>query len=179
MSSPLGAPSLVNVMSQSELTTLLLNIFSDFLKGFCPAGSDCKKKHFFEKSPEKVSSHPQIESEEVVRMREKKIAPAKPKRKSLCATPMSEKKARVRYYDESQHEPDKTGKIRFEQDQTEIGDRSELTGDVSFSPSLEEKRKRLLRKVELAKQVKMDPNAKFMPRFKVVCLCFFFTNCPS
>ena len=151
-----GSETLVVSSSQHYYSTF----FSDFLKGFCPAGSDCKKKHFFEKSPEKVACHP-IESEEVVRMREKKIAPAKPKRKSLCATPMSEKKARVRYYDESQHEPDKTGKIRFELDQTEIGDRSVLTGDVSFSPSLEEKRKRLLRKVELAKQVKMDPNAKW------------------
>ena len=71
---------------------------------------------------------------------------------------MSEKKARVRYYDESQHEaadnPDETGKIRFELDQSGEGDKSELANvENNFSPCLEEKRKRLLRKVELAKQV--------------------------
>jgi hypothetical protein len=100
----------------------------------------------------------EIENEQTVIMREKKMAPAKPKRKSLCATPMSEKKARVRYYDEKQEEPvgtqDETENIQFEQDQTVAGDKSALAGEQSFSPSLEEKRKRLLRKVELAKQAR-------------------------
>jgi hypothetical protein len=57
------------------------------LKGFCPAGDDCKLKHFIEKNPDKPSPKPEADGPAEVVMREKKIAPAKPKRKSLCQTP--------------------------------------------------------------------------------------------
>lgn len=94
----------------------------DFLKGFCPAGQECKKKHFLEE----------------VTMRDRKIPPAKPKRKSICQTPgtsqTQEKKARVRYYDEKQAD-----------------EKIEISEETS-SQDFEMKRKRLLRKVELAKQ---------------------------
>ena len=74
---------------------------------------------------------------------EKKVAPAKPKRKSLGQTPADHKKSRVqptpttRYYQETRKEEDP---------ETELKDAAEVT------PELESKRKRLLRKIELAKQ---------------------------
>lgn len=40
--------------------------------------------------------------------REKKVAPAKPKRKSICQNPGQEKKARVRYYDEMKQDQNKS-----------------------------------------------------------------------
>ena len=96
------------------------------------------------------------QQEPEVVMREKKIAPAKPKRKSICATPMSEKKARVRYYDEKQDD-DESGKIQFQPDRSGIEkSEPEKSGEnqTENSPSYEQKRQRLLKKVELAKQVK-------------------------
>jgi hypothetical protein len=139
----------------------------DFLKGFCPTGAECKLKHFFEKSPEKSKSKETDKSKESeVVMREKKIAPAKPKRKSICQTPMSEKKARVRYYDEQQSstsndqnkesEADKSVQDhsdlnKSEQESSELNKSGHVPGNT---PSYEQKRKRLLRKIELAKQVR-------------------------
>ena len=134
--------------------------FLDFLKGFCPAGNDCKLKHFVEKSPEKKKTATEAAAAaapEVV-MREKKVPPAKPKRKSLCQTPMAiEKKARVRYYDgersASSQQESGSGKIRLERDDSEA-DKSELVARQQLtSPGYEQRRQRLLRKVELAKQV--------------------------
>lgn len=103
-------------------------------------------------------------------MRDKKIAPAKPKRKSLCQTPaaMAEKKARVRYYDEpmattattEQVEQTSSGNVGSESGQQEI----EATPSGSAlinSPSYEHKRQRLLRKVELAKQVRAEQHVCF------------------
>lgn len=140
---------------------------SDFLKGFCPAGNDCKLKHFIEKSPEKKQTAKQIKESAVeVVFREKKIPPAKPKRKSLCQTPMamSEKKARVRYYDERSmsDEPDETAKIPF--DDSEM-DKSE--GAQVSSPGYEQKRQRLLRKVELAKQVQKENFARQLQNYLI------------
>ena len=78
---------------------------------------------------------------------EKKVAPAKPKRKSLGQTPADHKKSRVqassssrtttRYYQENR---------RMEDQETPAQEAAEGT------PELEGKRKRLLRKIELAKQ---------------------------
>ena len=72
----------------------------DFLKGYCPAGSDCKKKH-----------------QETVVKRAKKVPPAKPKRTSIvipqddevratpAAPPTPGLAARVpRYYENVQEE---------------------------------------------------------------------------
>ena len=85
-------------------------------------------------------------------MREKKIPPAKPKRKSICQTPlMTEKKARVRYYDEK--EPEEPEKNNPEPDEADSRVNSQKEPVRENSPSYEQKRKRLLRKVELAKQV--------------------------
>ena len=140
-------------------------VFSDFLKGFCPAGDECKLKHFVEKTSENKAAAAAAEKPdraEVV-MREKKIAPAKPKRKSICQTPaaMSEKKARVRYYDEpppavtaaeDQLDLEDSGTIRLESDRQNMEEPISVPTLIN-SPSYELKRQRLLRKIELAKQV--------------------------
>merc|ERR1712117_972184 len=75
-----------------------------------------------------------------VKKTEKKVAPAKPKRKSLGQTPADSKKSRVqsRYFDKQ---------VVHEEVPT---DSTSVTSENS--PNLEAKRKRLLRKIELAKQ---------------------------
>ena len=138
-------------------------LFPDFLKGFCPAGAECKKKHFYEKSPEK--SKPDDSAAGEVVMREKKIPPAKPKRKSICQTPlMTEKKARVRYYDEKEPEGPEKNKLKTNEEDSRVNSQTETVLDNS--PSYEQKRKRLLRKVELAKQVLLKYNLSMNSRFK-------------
>jgi hypothetical protein len=134
----------------SDFGSNCFSLFPDFLKGFCPAGAECKKKHFYEKSPEK--SKPDDGTTGEVVMREKKVPPAKPKRKSICQTPlMTEKKARVRYYDEKEPEESEKDKPEKEEEDARVNNQPEPT--LENSPSYEQKRKRLLRKVELAKQV--------------------------
>ena len=77
---------------------------------------------------------------------------------------MSEKKARVRYYDERSmsDEPDETAKIPF--DDSEM-DKSE--GAQVSSPGYEQKRQRLLRKVELAKQVQKENFARQLQNYLI------------
>lgn len=64
---------------------------------------------------------------------------------------MTEKKARVRYYDEK--EPEDSEKDKPEADQEDSKANNQMEPVRENSPSYEQKRKRLLRKVELAKQV--------------------------
>jgi len=121
-----------------------------FLKGYCSNGSDCKQRHVmacpeFDRTgscgrvagkcpfPHVTKAAPQGRTPDTA----KRIPPAKPKRKSLGQTPdHSTKKSRVqaRYYE------DKQGSQVMEEEKIEETD------------EMEEKRKRLLRKIELAKK---------------------------
>ena len=120
-----------------------------FLKGYCSNGSDCKQRHVmacpeYDKTgvcskPAGKCPFPHINKTAALNT-EKKVPPVKPKRKSLGQTPADHKKSRVqaaRYYDDSRRntEEDKTGEAA-----------------VDITPELESKRKRLLHKIELAKQ---------------------------
>ena len=122
-----------------------------FLKGYCSNGSDCKERHVMAcpeydrvgvcSKPAGKCPFPHVTN--TAGQAEKKVAPAKPKRKSLGQTPADHKKKRVqpsstRYYEDKGKEEDK--------ETQEIQDAAEVT------PELESKRKRLLRKIELAKQ---------------------------
>jgi len=122
-----------------------------FLKGYCSNGSDCKQRHVMA-CPEfdRTGSCQRIAGKcpfpHVSRTGEqgrtpdtaKRIPPAKPKRKSLGQTPdHSTKKSRVqaRYYE------DRQGGQVVEEEKV-----------VVETDEMEAKRKRLLRKIELAKQ---------------------------
>ena len=127
------------------------DICQAFLKGYCPNGADCKQRHVmacpeYDKvgvcsKPAGKCPFPHINK--TAGNTEKKVPPVKPKRKSLGQTPADHKKSRVqasrtsRYYDERKPE--------MEENKTE-----EASADIT--PELESKRKRLLRKIELAKQ---------------------------
>jgi len=120
-----------------------------FLKGYCSNGSDCKKRHVmacpeFDRTgscsrvagkcpfPHVTKSAPEGKTSDTT----KRIPPAKPKRKSLGQTPdHSTKKSRVqaRYYE------DKKGSMEKEE-------------QIEETDEMEAKRKRLLRKIELAKR---------------------------
>ena len=84
------------------------------------------------------------------RDREKKVPPMKPKRKSLGQTPADHKKSRVataRYFDKEAVTKDATP------EEPETPEESSLTSATSEASSeIEAKRKRLMRKIELAKQ---------------------------
>merc|ERR1712029_1148906 len=78
-----------------------------FLSGYCPNGSDCKQRHVMA-CPEfdrlgTCSKPPGKCPFPHIKKTEKKVAPAKPKRKSLGQTPADHKKSRVqkssRYFD--------------------------------------------------------------------------------
>lgn len=90
-------------------------ICQDFLKGFCPVGEKCTKKH------ENKSAT-------------KKSVPAKPKRKSLGATPLVTQDKKKRYFETEESTVDKPPEIS------------------KMDESFEKKRQRILKKVELAKQ---------------------------
>ena len=119
-----------------------------FLKGYCPNGSDCRKRHIMA-CPEfdrtglcKLVGRcpfPHVDRSLASPRSEKRVAPTKPKRKSLGRTPDCSKKSKVaagaRYYDEKQVSVAVT----------------EETGDSGVD-DMEAKRKRLLRRMELAKQ---------------------------
>ena len=80
-----------------------------------------------------------------VKKTEKKVAPAKPKRKSLGQTPADHKKSRVqtsaRYFDKKEND-----------EKTDGAEVENIAATSTQSSEIEAKRKRLLRKVELAKQ---------------------------
>ena len=87
----------------------------------------------------------------VNRDKEKKVPPVKPKRKSLGQTPADHKKSRVataRYFDQEA--------VTIKEatpEETETTEESSLTSATSeVSSEMEAKRKRLMRKIELAKQ---------------------------
>ena len=127
-----------------------------FLKGYCSNGSDCTLRHVmacpeYDKvgvcsKPAGKCPFPHVSNtagQAGQAQPGKKVAPAKPKRKSLGQTPADHKKSRVaarttgRYYEDT----------RVEEDQE-----TPLQEDTKVTPELESKRKRLLRKIELAKQ---------------------------
>ena len=83
----------------------------------------------------------------VTKDKEKKVPPVKPKRKSLGQTPADHKKSRVataRYFDKEAVTKEVTP------EEVETTEESSLTSETSSE--MEAKRKRLLRKIELAKQ---------------------------
>ena len=86
----------------------------------------------------------------VTKDKEKKVPPVKPKRKSLGQTPADHKKSRVataRYFDKEAVTKEVTP------EEAETTEESSLTSATSETNSeMEAKRKRLLRKIELAKQ---------------------------
>ena len=116
-----------------------------FLKGFCPNGADCNQRHVlacpeFDRtgacSKDAKCPFPHV-SKDDGEDRTKKKAPAKPKRKSLGPpNEQSLKKSRVtsRYFeDTSQQQP-------------------EVEVEAGSYEDLEEKRKRIMKKLECAKQ---------------------------
>jgi len=136
-------------------------ICQQFLKGYCPNGTDCKQRH--------VIACPDFDKTGLCRKGEKcpfphvgkndlpkKKPPAKPKRKSLGQTSdhTLQKKSRVatRYYQDNIESRDKV----VEDDNT--GENLNNIPDEQVNEAIEElkvveaKRKRLLRKIELAKQ---------------------------
>jgi hypothetical protein len=126
-----------------------------FLKGYCPNGSDCRQRHVMA-CPEfdrtglcKLVGRcpfPHVDSSQAGGRAERRVAPAKPKRKSLGRTPDCSKKIRVaaagggRYYEERQ------------QGEEALVEVEETAARDSGVEDMEAKRKRLLRKIELAKQ---------------------------
>ena len=129
-----------------------------FLAGFCKNGSDCKLRHVMAcpewdrlgtcSRPAGKCPFPHVTKGD----KEKKVAPVKPKRKSLGQTPADHKKSRVasaRYFDQ---EPATT--VTASSCSTPAGtseDVAEARTELSLS-EMEAKRRRLLRKIELAKQ---------------------------
>jgi len=120
-----------------------------FLSGYCPNGSDCKLRHVMA-CPEfdrlgTCSKAPGKCPFPHVKKTEKKVAPAKPKRKSLGQTPADHKKSRVqtsaRYFDKKENDH-----------KTDGAEVENIAATSTQSSEIEAKRKRLLRKVELAKQ---------------------------
>jgi len=119
-----------------------------FLKGYCPNGSDCRQRHVmacpeFDRSGAcRLASRcpfPHVDrgAQPAAPHPEKRVAPAKPKRKSLGKTPECSKKSKVagvRYYAEGP---------------AEVAEEPAADGGME---EMEAKRKRLLRKIELAKQ---------------------------
>eukprot|EP00092_Neocalanus_flemingeri_P029485 GFUD01032015.1.p1 GENE.GFUD01032015.1~~GFUD01032015.1.p1 ORF type:complete len:839 (-),score=276.56 GFUD01032015.1:49-2565(-) len=123
-----------------------------FLKGYCSNGSDCKQRHVmacpeFDRTGSCVRVAGKCPFPHVSRTprgdrtpdTEKRIPPAKPKRKSLGQTPdHSTKKSRVqaRYYEDRQG--------------GQVGEGEKKV--VVETDEMEAKRQRLLRKIELAKK---------------------------
>merc|ERR1719186_929472 len=140
------------------------DICASFLKGYCKNGTDCKQRH--------VMACPEFDKTGLCRKGEKcpfphvdrtegkKKPPAKPKRKSLGMTPdhTLQKKSRVaqRYYqdnlnqDISDVKPDKEVKEVVQDTSNAITVNAKSEEPVK--EDLEAKRKRLLKKIEVAKQ---------------------------
>jgi len=125
-----------------------------FLKGFCPNGADCGQRHViacpeFDRtgacSKDTKCPFPHIHrtsTDKDADDRPKRRAPVKPKRKSLGQNETTLKKSRVtsRYYDEP------SAADGVEETPT-------LQTQVKEQDPLEEKRKRILKKIELSKKV--------------------------
>ena len=116
----------------------------DFMKGFCPLDQKCLKRHI-------DVPHPNKKPENVVPSEtpSKRVAPAKPKRKSLGHTPMTpleKKKPRTRYFQD-------TTEMVTENNDNDTEKKAENEPSASNVDSdFEMKRQRLLKKVEMAKQ---------------------------
>ena len=129
-----------------------------FLKGFCPNGADCSQRHViacpeFDRTgvcskdtkcpfPHIVNgSHPVASVQQAEK--NKKKAPAKPKRKSLgTSCEQNVKKSRVtsRYF---QEEGAVTSEVKV----------TDPEGTPTTAVDLEDKRQRIIKKIEMAKQV--------------------------
>ncbi len=144
-------------------------ICPEYLRGFCSAGQECKRRHVsrcpqFERtglcargrrcpyphtsdrSEAKGTAAAAVMPATVTARSSKKRVPKtppppKPKRKSMGSATVENKKARTRYFEE---------KVAEEEVEDQEGEESNETS--ALSNSLEAKRKRLLKKVELAKQ---------------------------
>ena len=122
-------------------------ICPDFLKGFCPLYDNCMKRH--ENQPKPSTSKTGNET-----ATNKKVAPIKPKRKSIGATPnivphevLKDKKKR--YFEE---EEAKTPVVASTSVSAAAGIEKNSSTYASLENSFEQKRQRLLKKVEMAKQ---------------------------
>ena len=145
------------------------DVCPDFLKGFCPAAAECKKRH--------VNVCPQFESRGacprgercplphnakipgVPKSGRKATAPAKPKRKSVGDATTVKKQRTARYYEEDHKGGRERGAGKAaSSDEQLVRDivmenaSSSSSSSLAAADSMEAKRKRLLRKVELAKQ---------------------------
>jgi len=121
-------------------------ICPDFLKGFCPLYDNCMKRH--ENQPKPSTSKTGNETTTY-----KKVAPIKPKRKSIGATPnivphevLKDKKKR--YFEEDA----KTPVVASTSVSAAAGIENNSSTYASLENSFEQKRQRLLKKVEMAKQ---------------------------
>jgi len=112
-----------------------------FLRGHCPLGQECRMRHEAPKADGTA-----YKTSAVKRRKSGKTPPAKPKRKSLLLTPAAEKKTE----DQSGEDLSKHKGRYF--DATSTKEEEEVDTESSTSGALEAKRKRLLRKVELAKK---------------------------
>jgi len=142
-----------------------------FLKGFCPNGADCSQRHIIAcpqfdlngtcNKPEGKCTLPHIPRKSGTsdaQQQDKKVAPSKPKRKSLGPTEQNQKKSRVaaatttveatgasslRYYDDPQQDTSKENTTP----NTNSGEDND-----GVSVDIEERRRRILDKIEQAKQ---------------------------
>jgi len=129
-----------------------------FLKGFCPNGADCSQRHVIAcpqfdltgscSKPAGKCALPHIPRKSAESQQDKKVAPSKPKRKSLGPTEQNQKKSRVtatsgRYYDDQEQDTPKDNS-------TPSTNSGEDNGGVSAD--IEERRRRILDKIEQAKQ---------------------------
>ncbi len=130
------------------------DICPEYLKGYCSAGQECKLRHVsrcpqFEKTGVCARGqrcpypHTKADANAAKKAAARKRAPPKPKRKSAggqvavsAAATGENKKAKMRY---------------FEEDAKALAEEEEAASEP-LSEAMEAKRKRLLRKVELAKQ---------------------------
>ena len=142
------------------------DVCPDYLKGFCPAAAECKKRH--------VNVCPQFESRGacprgdrcplphnakipgVPKTGRKAAAPAKPKRKSVGEASTVKKQRTARYYEEDHKGGSARGAEKASSDEQLVRDivmeNASSSSSSLAADAMEAKRKRLLRKVELAKQ---------------------------
>ncbi len=158
------------------------DVCPEYLKGYCSAGQDCKRRHVsrcpqFEKTgvcargakcpyphaAKKASSSkledpaPPLPPPKPAKTPSKRAAktppPPKPKRKSIGSATVDSKKARMRYFDRQPSAEAEREKKKDEEEKSEdVATPLAASAANLSSSSLEAKRKRLLRKVELAKQ---------------------------
>jgi hypothetical protein len=150
------------------------SVCPDFLKGFCPAATECKKRHInacpqFETrgacgrgsacplphiakkvvdAAEKAADGELAEGER----KRKQKAPAKPKRKSIGEASTGKKQRMARYYEDTAAEEEEVTPSFIRLSDGDLVKDIVMENSDSSSSLLEAKRKRLMRKVELAKK---------------------------